>query len=421
MSVKICRQNVGLFILLVALITISSLYIPCQALNPNVGVVEGFYWPQSSQVFGQYGSYSLFQRLQLLQLLSSGGIATYWYAPQSVSTITPWDSTETQNWQQVATTSTSLGVQVVYGLRPGYLDDESITNTTDKVQELYNAGIRSYSLNFDDAEGGDEPAQEQLQTSLAANLTRDFPAMVPYYFTPGNYYQAHDASNTTLTQWSTSLSYLDSGLSKSIAFVTTGPVITPSTMNPSQFPTLPSGRRKVFWDNWIAEDVSTRIPWGLIDGRVNASILSPSPTSPYGYVLNLAYPLERIIHQLTCLSALANGTQTCVPAVMAEAWAAWLSANGFSHGISVDTIAANLTTAIEQDQYYASIADFETAFPDLTGVFSTPPTITPSPFTSSSPSPPSLGSTPSPNASAPSSLPLAFALLSCALLAVLSL
>jgi hypothetical protein len=342
-----------------------------QSMNHVTGVVEGFYWPMSDAVFGQYGAFSFEQRVALLNLLAELKLGIYWYAPQSVSTLDAWDGAEAEHWSHVASVSASSGVRVVYGLRPGYLESD-FSEIISKVQELRDAGLKWYSLNFDDASGASSVEQKNRQISLAATLNTTFPDMTAYVFVPSEYYQSHDGAGTTLPQWAQSLAIADGGLNVSVAFGLTGPSITPSSMDPSKFPDLPSGRRTIFWDNWIAVDTNTRLPWGLVGGsaRIHSDLFTPA----YGYVMNLAYPLERNIHQLACLSSLANtGNTSCDAQVVASKWASWLFDHGFAHSHSIDSLSEALTQAILDDPSFTSIEALETAYPGLADVFSTPP------------------------------------------------
>jgi hypothetical protein len=340
-------------------------------MNHFSGVVEGFYWPQSESVFGHYGSFSLSQRLQLFHLLSELDLGVYWYAPQSISTMDVWNSTQISEWTKSSEVSSSFGIRLVYGLRPGFLDSNH-SSIISKVQEIHDCGIRSYSLSFDDASGTSTFEQKTRQISLASTLISSFPDMTLYAFTPSEYYQTHDGPDTSLYEWSISLETVDESLNGNVPFCLTGPSINPSNMSPSMFPSLSSGRRKMFWDNWIAVDTSIRLPWGLIDGRINETIFSSS----YGYVLNMAFPLERNIHQLACLSEMAANDQSkthCETDKMAKKWSAWLVSNGFAHNHTQTSLSSALSIAIDEDMRFDSIQEMENAYPDLVGVFSLPP------------------------------------------------
>lgn len=410
--------------LLLAFLALISLASVANSLNYRVGAVEGYYWPSSEAVNGQSGHYSIDQRLELINLLAAQGAGVYWYAPQSVDTVKPFDASETSAWTRTASLGTSTGVAVVYGLRPGWLDTTTVQRVMAKVDELHAVGIRNYSLNMDDAEGASSDDQKQQQVWLVGNITSSYPDMSPYIFVPSEYWQHHDNSSVTKQQWARSLEIGDNGLPASMAFGVTGPEITPSSMTPSDFPPLTStnNRRLVFWDNWIALDSAVALPWGLIGNRGASSSLFSD--ARYGYIVNMAYPLERTIHQIHCLGTLISGGSSCDAATVAGEWAQWLSDNGFAHSHSVANLTTALTEAIEQDNAYTSIAALEAAFPGLKDVFSTSPADVPSatpiapPTTAATPvaptpSPvaPSSSSTPAPTSSDVTVFTLPFALI----------
>jgi hypothetical protein len=249
------------------------------------------------------------------------------------------------------------------------------------LNELYSVGITSYSLSFDDAAGADTQPQQTAQVALVGRLQTDFPQMKLFTFVPSAY---HGDLYSDKSAWEAALATLDT-MNASVPMTFTGLSITPSSMSPSQLPSLGSGRRTLFWDNWIAVDSSSRIPWGLIRNRDSALWTSSS----YGYILNLAFPLERVIHQLNCLKQLiSDQAPTCNASIAAAAWQDWLSSHGFVHsGRNPSEIKLALQTAIEQDRAFASIAELETSFPALSTIFSTPPIVSAAPKVA--PSPPS--------------------------------
>lgn len=368
-----------------ALFLTIALVSSVSALNYRVGAVEGFYWPSSEAVNGQSGSYSIDQRLELINLLAAQGAGVYWYAPQNEDTLKAFNGSMTTAWSRTASLGASTGVAVVYGLRPGYLDATVAQSVISKIGELHTIGIRNYSLNMDDAEGASSDAQKQLQVQLVSNITQQYPDMHPYIFVPSEYFQTHDNNSVTKQQWSNSLSIGDQGMPSSMAFGFTGAQVTPASMAPSNFPTLSSSRRMAFWDNWIALDSATALPWGLIGDRSASASLFNDPR--YGYILNMAYPLERTIHQLHCLGALIAGNTSCDATTVATAWAQWLSENGYAHSHSVSDMATALTTAIQTDKSYNSIAELEADYPNLSGVFSSAPVAAPDTPSATPPTP----------------------------------
>ncbi|EGG23180.1 hypothetical protein DFA_05312 [Cavenderia fasciculata] len=225
-------------------------------------------------------------------------------------------------------------------------------------------------LNFDDAEGVTTTEQQTLEKNMVASLASAYPSTSLWGLTPAYYYQ-----ETTRANWNKSLETIDA-VSSTIPFVFTGEKITESTFSPAKFPNLKSNRPLVVWDNWIAEDTSTRLAWGMIDQRISNNMF----TAPYGYILNLGYPLERVIHHIYCLGVISKVSSnnqpmpSCNVTQSAAYWSQWLSDNGFLHNNqTVVSVTTGLAQAINNDQFFDTIALFEQANPSVAGIFSLPP------------------------------------------------
>ncbi|KAN0029321.1 hypothetical protein ACTFIV_011210 [Dictyostelium citrinum] len=355
--------NYLLFILFVVLFVIKG---SRAVINPAVGVVEGYYWTQADAVNGQYGSYSFSDRQKLIQMMADNNLGVYWYSPQTVDVNALWNTQQLNEWTTISALGNSLNVKIVFGIRPGWLDTAVFPTILARLQQIASSGITYYTINFDDAEGVDTTSQQQKEVQLINYLQTNLPSMTLYSVLPFAYYQD---MFTSKTKWQTALATINQ-VSSTIPFVFTGKEIAPSTMQTSQFPTLSPSRPYKFFDNWIAGDTKDRISWGMIDGRVDSVIF----TSQYGYFLNLAFPLERVPHHIYCLGLLATGSTSCSVSASANYWANYLNSNGFIHnGKTVSQVATSLTNAINQDNYYDSIADLEAAFPNLSTIFSTPP------------------------------------------------
>ncbi|KAN0031185.1 hypothetical protein ACTA71_010266 [Dictyostelium dimigraforme] len=355
-------MNYYLFCVLFVLFVKSSQAV----INQAVGVVEGYYWTQADAVNGQYGSYSFSDRQKLIQMMANNNLGVYWFSPQTVDVNALWNSTLLNEWTTIATLGASLNVKIVYGIRPGWLDTAVFPTILARLQQISSAGIAYYTVNFDDAEGVDTTAQQQKEVQLINYLQTNLPSMTLYSVLPFAYYQD---MYSTKAKWQNALSTINQ-VSSTIPFVFTGKEIAPSTMQTSQFPTLSPSRPYKFFDNWIAGDTKDRISWGMIDGRVDSVIF----TSQYGYFLNLAFPLERVPHHIYCLGLLATGSTTCSVSASATYWANYLNSNGFIHnGKTVSQVTTALTNAINQDNYYNTIAEMEAAFPALATIFSTAP------------------------------------------------
>jgi len=331
------------------------------------GVVEGFYWTSAHAVRGHFGAYSTDQRLQALEFLAASHLGDYVYAPQSVDLLAPFSALEQQDWARTFATAQTLGIRLTYGIRPMSLDDAAADKVRAKVSELASLGCSAYALCFDDVPGGATAAQVALQVALASSLQQAHPAL-ELAFLPGSYYGTRADQEKALAQ-------LDAGLDAKVPMFLAGTAVVPGSVRLTDFPTLPSGRGIVVYDNWAAVDTNTRLPWSLGRGDGLPAELFEDGDA-WGYVLNLCFPLERCIHQIARVDQLRanplgapapSSTSAIHPA--ASTWAAWLVANGFASAEAENAIQADLEDAIAEDKYFASMDELETAHTSLRGVF----------------------------------------------------
>jgi hypothetical protein len=100
--------------------------------------------------------------------------------------------------------------------------------------------------------------------------------------------------------------------------------INPSSLDPlTDFP--PLKRKMIFWDNWMAVDVLDRFPRNLPRNR---SIKLFDIEQQYGYMLNLCFPPERIIHGLISIRYQQKG-QNYDYNEIANIWTAYLLEHKF--------------------------------------------------------------------------------------------
>lgn len=118
----------------------------------------------------------------------------------------------------------------------------------------------------------------------------------PWAVIPGAYF----SEDGDMQKWMAGLSIINDA-DPSIPFILTSKYgYNPSSMNPqTDFP--PLNRVMIFWDNWMAVDSLDRFPRNL--PRKRDSKLFDSKY-PYGYMLNLCFPPERIIHGIKALNYL---------------------------------------------------------------------------------------------------------------------
>ena len=91
------------------------------------GVAEGFYWSQADAVNQRFGSLAPWQRLAALRLVAAPSLRSYLFAPQA-DTLAAFSPGAAQHWAQAAQLAAALGLELVYCLRPGYLDDNDSDN-----------------------------------------------------------------------------------------------------------------------------------------------------------------------------------------------------------------------------------------------------------------------------------------------------
>lgn len=100
--------------------------------------------------------------------------------------------------------------------------------------------------------------------------------------------------------------------------------INPSAFEPTtDFP--PLNRRMIFWDNWMAVDSLERFPRNLPRKR------SPklfNDNYPYGYMLNLCFPPERIIHGVNSIEYLKSRQEYDYNGI-SNVWTRYLLNHGF--------------------------------------------------------------------------------------------
>jgi hypothetical protein len=334
--------------------------------SPVVGLVEGFYWAVGDAVQGQFGQYSASQRLQVIAEAGKQGLNFYMHAPNGLDKQAEAQSLNA-DWRLASQLADSLNISLVYCLRPGFISDDSLAaaQAHAMLSRLLSYGVHLYSLCFDDVNGGDTKPQLLRQVRLVQNLTASLASQTLVSFTPGSYF------GSRLSQQSR-LAHLDRALPSQVAFVLTGPAVTPNQVALRAFPKLASGRRILFWDNWNAEDTSARLPWGLT--RAVPSSLFAS--AKLGYVMNLAFPPERVIHQIFRTGQLwraASASQGLAVDMAAAAWSAWLVERGFwsqhQPGLGVGNLTAALASAIAADRSFSSVDAMELANPVLKGVF----------------------------------------------------
>ena len=138
---------------------------------PNRGVVEGFYGtPWSHQV-----------RLSLIDFYGKNKMNTYQYGPKddpyhsSPNWRLPYPENEAKQISELIQACKRNYVDFVWAIHPGKdikWNEEDYQNLVNKFNLMYDLGVRSFAIYFDDIEGeGTNPVK---QTELLNRLTKEF-------------------------------------------------------------------------------------------------------------------------------------------------------------------------------------------------------------------------------------------------------
>lgn len=138
---------------------------------PYRGVVEGFYGtPWSHQV-----------RISLINLYGKFKMNYYLYGPKDdpyhscPNWRLPYPEKEAQNIRELVEASNRNRVDFVWAIHPGQdikWNEEDYTNLVNKFNMMYDLGVRSFAIFFDDIEG--EGTNPEKQTELLNRLNADF-------------------------------------------------------------------------------------------------------------------------------------------------------------------------------------------------------------------------------------------------------
>ena len=138
---------------------------------PNRGVVEGFYGePWSHQV-----------RMSLIDFYGKNKMNIYVYGPKddpyhsSPNWRKPYPEKEAQNIKELVEASNRNRVDFVWAIHPGKdikWNDEDYHNLLNKLNLMYDLGVRHFALFFDDISG--EGTNPYKQTELLNRLTTEF-------------------------------------------------------------------------------------------------------------------------------------------------------------------------------------------------------------------------------------------------------
>lgn len=222
---------------------------------PKRGVVEGFYGnPWSHQV-----------RLSLIDFYGRHKMNTYFYAPKddpyhsSPNWRLPYPEKEAQNIRELAEASRRNHVDFVWAIHPGKdikWNEEDYQNLVNKFQMMYDLGVRSFAIFFDDIEG--EGTNPTRQTELMNRLNEDFikthPDVSSLVACPTDYSRmwANPTEKGALATWGRQLD-------PSVEVMNTGDFVCSDLTRESQefFSNL-TRRPGYYWWNWPVTDYARR-------------------------------------------------------------------------------------------------------------------------------------------------------------------
>lgn len=330
------------------------------------GLIEGFYWSAANAVHGEYNYFTKKQRDQLIASMN-GTLNYYFYCPQDSEddpfTMNLWNGQQVADWTD--TVSKASDVSIVVGLRPRWIDTVPATLQLIKLKlaQLTSTGILYYILCWDDAGGAGTTAQMTLQRDLIRTLIDEVKNIKLIGIIPA-YYARSQTYNNTGVAWAEQLSILNQ-IPNDIRFFMTGLEVVPSSIQVSDIPPL-INRQFIFFDNWIAVDSNSRVTMTWPPNRQPA--IYHASRSISGSVLNLAFPPERIIHQIYALKQRINNTYSNINAhLAAEFWAIYLVKNDFYQSDSLEELKTNVESLINDG--YETNSEIIKHYPFLRRIF----------------------------------------------------
>lgn len=352
--------------ILIFSLTIVTVLSSIPSITPINGLIEGFYWSAANAVHGEYDLYTKEQRDQLIASMNEG-INYYFHCPQDSEenpfTMTLWNTQKTADWAD--TVSKASNVSIVMGLRPRWIDTVETTLNLIKLKltQLASINIPYYILCWDDVPGAGTTAQMILQRDLIDALVQEVTNIELIGIIPA-YYARSQTYNDTSLAWADQLSILNQ-IPNDIRFFVTGSTVVPSSIQISDIPSL-INRQFIFFDNWIAVDSNSRVTMTWPPNR-DPNIYNSSQ-SISGSVLNLAFPPERIIHQIYALKQRINNTYSNINSYLAaEFWATYLIENDFYETNSSQQLKDNLQSLI--DDGYETNSEIIQYYPFLQTIF----------------------------------------------------
>lgn len=237
---------------------------PVQSPFEFRGVVEGFYndpWPHP-------------ERLKMISFLARAGMNYYLYAPKQDPYHRQWwrkpyPEKELENFRELQNACKAHGITFNFGISPGldysYDDDSDFRKLCDKLDSLYELGVRSFTLCMDDITGWKhaDAHMARQQVKLANRLHSRLRAKDPeseLIFVPTVYMRTYDYWKKKKPDFAGYLREVKK-LDPQIEVMWTGPgMIFSEEISAESAGSMEKvwGRKPVIWDNVPVNDVTLR-------------------------------------------------------------------------------------------------------------------------------------------------------------------
>jgi hypothetical protein len=228
---------------------------------PFRGVVEGFYnqpWPHP-------------ERVRLIRFLSQHGCNYYIYAPKNDPFHRQlwrqsYPEDEKKNFEELVRTADAVGVTFNYGISPGlnidYKNPAEIEILKSKLKEMFDLGVRAFTLCLDDIPESDNAdgkmAEDQLK--VVNELNRWLKSLDPkctLFFVPTVYSYPYSYQVQKNKDFARYLEVI-AGVDRDVLMMWTGPSSVFSDVidlkSAAEYQKL-WGRKILIWDNYPVNDV----------------------------------------------------------------------------------------------------------------------------------------------------------------------
>lgn len=223
---------------------------------PVRGVVEGFYgtpWTHE-------------QRMDMVQFIGSEGMNAYIYAPKD-------DPYHRDKWREdypqeqqkqlkeLQQTAEKAGVELIFAVSPGLDIDFTGKNKKNdrqamenKLQMMYDMGVRQFALFFDDIQTKDPIGQAEFANYINRHFVELHPDCRPLIFVPTEYFLLDMESDGIVKEYTGNLS---SKLDKNIHVLYTGRAVCPDGLTEEDIArtsAIYAGRDTGIWWNYPVND-----------------------------------------------------------------------------------------------------------------------------------------------------------------------